>query len=350
MNIIKKSLILVITLSIYSCSGDNSSNTTTVNNSKYIGPGSIWNVVLDNDNNTFNITRQNDINSTIDNTITGSFAKDSSGFIKMTIESSTTGTPAVGSITYAVDIPNYAFILKIDNIDIPLVMIPSGNCPTSDFNSNALMVNNTDGEDATNTNGNFYHTIYLNKSTNEMTFPKAYDLVNHSQQADEDDVIDTSSCENGILQIPEEDSILFFTNNDGYIAQLINGNKEEIIYGLSQKLITAKSNFDADYYGFRYDATNTAKVEAVEFSCTNGVCDGKKLGDAVNNININLSNTVDNPATGFINGTINIGSKSGSIACAIDINTNNTTTKLIACIAQSPDDNTELYSLILASK
>jgi hypothetical protein len=352
MHLIKKITTLILISLLYSCGGGSSTVTeANTSNAKYIGPGSVWNVSLDKSENTFSITRQNDINSAIDNTITGSFTTEANGFIKMTVGASTTGTPAVGSITYAVDIPDYAFVLKMEGVDIPLVMVPSGNCPSADFDSNALMVNNTDGEDATNAAGNFYHTIHLNKATNAITFPKSYDLVNHNLQANEGDSVDVSSCENGVVKLNGgTDGVLFFTNSDGYIAQLIEGGKEEIIYGLSQKSITAKSNFNGDYYGFRYDATNTAKVEAVEFSCVNGVCDGKKLTDGANTISVNLSNNVDTPATGFINGTISIGGNSGSIACAVDISVNNTTTKILSCIAQSPNDNTELYSLILSSK
>lgn len=104
-------LILIVTLALYGCGGG-SKNTSRV----YVAtqaPGDHWEWKLTRPANTFEAKNYgDDLNHTLKNTYGGTFIELPSGFLKITLTSSDDPEAPVGSVAYALEIPNTVLLVK----------------------------------------------------------------------------------------------------------------------------------------------------------------------------------------------------------------------------------------------
>ena len=123
-----------------------------VTGNAYNGPGSKWDVDL-NDDGTFQITRRPDVNSAIDLTIDGTYVRNPMGFVLMTVVSATgVDAPSQGDTAWAIEAEGYALMLYTEG-DSYVPMVKSGTCATEDFTGNWVIARKRSDADATEVDG-----------------------------------------------------------------------------------------------------------------------------------------------------------------------------------------------------
>jgi hypothetical protein len=130
-------------LSVQHCGGASSSNSP----GSYQGAGSLWSATLNPSGNTFTLTHAASVGGAVDQTINGTYATASDGFLVMTVTSSSgtnsTNLPAAGATANALNIPGFMlFVAPIGatNGQNVIPMIATGNCPTSTLTLDWLQV------------------------------------------------------------------------------------------------------------------------------------------------------------------------------------------------------------------
>ncbi|VAW80628.1 hypothetical protein MNBD_GAMMA15-101 [hydrothermal vent metagenome] len=356
---------------IVACGGSSSGAS---GGSSYNGPGSRWNVSLATDNS-FTITRSDTASSPVVLTITGSYTDLPAGFVKLTVggvvaDSAVTDAPSVGDAAYALNVPGYVFFLKpIDpTSDQVIPMVASGNCPSSNMLGNWVNVNLEAGASAADPTTSIYGTFGFDVATGAPSLPSTYSLTQSSLGADN---LSGGTCTDGILILngglgtPETEAYL--TTNGGAIVRTgIDTPNDETddtyIFALAQETIADVANLADEYAGLLFDAAQPggSQISPVSVSCdVAGACTGTIVSDidantlSINTVSINLV-TVDNPEAGFITGTIEVpsggGTVSGNLTCMANINAQGSGKNILSCAGQSPDDNTQLFNVLLISK
>jgi len=351
------SIISMVSL-ISACGGSSSSTATTPQN--YSGPGSKWDVNLAADD-TFIITRRPALNVAVDMTVTGTYTTLPTGFVRLTVGTSsgtaTADLPAVGSEAIALEVPGYAFLLMpLNSTDSQMIpMISSGECPTVDVNANWVIVNGETGRDASSATQDFFGTFAFNVTTLVASLPSMFALDNLFSSLTPDP-LPVGACVDGIMEI--SNGVMFLTSNGGAIVHIGTdtvGNEidDSVIFALGQKAITDVANLDGNYAGILFDESNTGtEINPVKMSCTSGTCIGSIVSDITTGAiqagataTINLTGTPDDKAPGFITGTItdnSAGSTPGNLACMADIDVLGSGKKIISCVGQSPGDATKV--------
>ncbi|VAW78975.1 hypothetical protein MNBD_GAMMA13-221 [hydrothermal vent metagenome] len=378
-NFILKPVTAILTIAssallIVAClDGSGGNNSGSSGGSAYAGPGSRWDVALAGDG-AFSITKRETATTPVVMTVTGTSVELPSGFIKLTVgnvtaDASVTDAPSAGDAAYALNVPGYVFFLKpLDSTDDQVIpMVASGSCPSSNFAANWVNVNVEDDVSANNPLESMYGTFNFDVATGTPTLPSTYSLTQSSLGADN---LAGGSCADGILILNNDqgdsETEVYLANNGGAIVRTGIDTPDETddtyIFGLAQETIADIANVADEYAGLLFDASQLAgdQISPVSVSCNAaGACTGTIVDDIDTNtlstetVTISLT-TVDNPEVGFITGTISVpagaGTVEGALTCMANINAQGTGKNIMSCVGQSPDDNTELFNILLVSK
>lgn len=326
--------------------------------SQYAGPGSKWDVTL-NDDDTFEITRRPSLNEAIDLTVNGTYETLNSGFLLMTVTSASgTDAPSAGDTALALEAPGYAFFLKPlgEGGDQIISMVTAGECPSADINANWVMVKKSSDANANDEGRDFFGTFNFSAGQGAAMLPSRYALSNgfpdQGMQA-----LSGGTCSDGIMEV--EDAVMYLTSNGGAIVH--TGVQEEddasFIFAIAQSEISAIANLDGNYAGFLFDDNNAngQKIELVSMSCASGDCTAQLVEDAEagtlseESVTITLNGNPDGLGNGLITGTIR-NEGTGNLACMADTSVLSTNRKMISCVGQSPGDQTKMFNVLFVSE
>ena len=353
-------LATALSVTFFSACGDSGGGGTKVSSDDYNGPGSKWDISLNNDN-TFEISRRDNSTSPVTFTVTGDWEDSPSGFTILSVGNvEGTGGPSVGDTAWLIDIPGYALLLEPleENSDQFVPAVVAGNCPTNDLSANWVSLRKPDALAANNSVSSFFGTYSYNAGTGNSRLASQRTLTDGFADQGELNIGDVS-CEDGLASISTTQ--MYVTNNGGAIAQTSTNNETQsnFIFALEQKAITNVNNFDGDYIGTMSDGSAAAgsQVFPASMSCTGGTCNGNQLSGpeegatTSNPWTLELSGTVDNLSPGLITGTLSSddSSNNGNVACMIDTDVLDSGVKLISCVAQSPSDNGEIFNVVFKS-
>lgn len=343
-----------------SSSGDSTTNLTTNEATavaSYAGPGSKWDVVL-NDDDTFEITRSESIDAAVGLTVNGTYSKLESGFLKLTVSSAEgENAPSAGDIAYALDVPNYAFFLKpLDaGSDQVIAMVKAGACPTEDVLANWVMVK-SDGA-ADDANRDFFGTFSYDVSTDTPDLPSKYNLSAFGLVSG-GGISGTGSCSDGIMSV--EGAAMYLTDNGGAIVHLDNNTAgdetdDNFVFALNQAALDNNVDTDGTYAGLLFDGsvgTDGERISPVSMDCASLVCTAYIMDDVEANsrsedsVLVSMTTTND-PEPGMATGTINDGGASpGQLACALDATVSSGNGVVITCVGQSPGDNSKMFNVL----
>jgi hypothetical protein len=340
---------------------DNQTNTNdqeTILEQNYNGPGSKWDVEL-TDNN-FRIIRRENIESGINLTVSGTFERLDSGFLKFEVDDATgVDAPEAGDMAWALEVPGYTLFLNpIGEGSQMIPMVSSGECPTEDFSANWVLVKKASDARADEEQRDFFGTFSFTAETGTATLPAKYALQNYTP-LEANQSLSGGDCEDGIMQV--DDALMYLTSNGGAIVQtgLSEPEDSSFIFALSQKAISDINNLDGDYAGILFDDSldSGEKIAPISLSCVSGTCSGNIVTNIDDNTlseeeaaTIVLDGTVDDLADGLVVGTIGIGQETGSLACMADVNVLDSGKKMVSCISQSPNDNSKMFNILFVSK
>ncbi len=369
-NLYKIMAMAAVTATISACSGGSDttattgSGATTVAAAAYSGPGSKWNFNLATDG-TFDIARSAGVGAPVDMTIDGSYSRLSSGFLKLTVGSSTgTNAPAAGETAWAVEVPGYALLVKPiqANSDQIITMVAAGSCPTGDLAANWVLVKQEVGMNASNTQADYTGTFNYNATSGVASLPTKYSIAAPTVDLGAGVLPANGGCVDGIWSF--SDATMYLTNNGGAMVHTFGGSlttedDDNFIFALKQKAIVNVSAMDGEYAGMLFDGAGTAgnKIVPISMSCTSGTCTGANVVnidtgevDATSSVTVSLTGTVDSPQPGIITGIISTGTSTGNVTCMVDIDASGTGKKIGSCIGQAPDDATKMFNVMFVSK
>jgi len=265
----------------------------------------------------------------------------------------------------------YALLLKPSNEDRIIAMLKEGECPTSNLIGNFVvtkkdLVIDTGAPDvgtsgASQAGRDFFGSFVFNVTDGVTTLTNLNSLTAGfpSTIGGTPLALPAGTCTNGIVTL--DDSLVYLTASGGGIVHLglntaSNAADDSFLFGLPQKAITDISSIEGNYAGIIFDDFSDTKVQAVSLTCdSGGDCTGNIVTDVVAGTTagstavLALSGTIDSPSDGNITGTVTIGASTGNLACAADITAAGTSTKVISCVGQSPEDNNYMYNVIFVS-
>ena len=342
---------------LFACGGGDDDDSSAAVASQYAGPGSKWDVVL-NDDNTFTITRRPSLSEAIDLTVEGSYQSLASGFLLMTVASATgTDAPSAGDTALALEAPGYAFFLMPlgGDGDQIIAMVTAGECPSADIDANWVTVKASANTDASATDRDFFGTFNFDVDQSIATLPSRHALSNGFPDQGIHQ-LDSGTCGEGIMEV--DDAVMYLTSNGGAIVHtgIQDTDDANFIFALSQSGITAIANLDGNYSGLLFDdnLASGQKIALVSMSCASGNCTAQIVEDAqagtlsTESVSIALDGTVDELGNGLVTGTIS-NNGTGNLACMADTSVLDTSRKMISCVGQSPGDQTKLFNVLFVS-
>jgi len=352
---------------ISACSGGSDTTaitTTTAAAASYSGPGSKWNFDLATDG-TFSIERSAGVGAPVDMTVGGNYSRLSSGFMKLTVGSSTgTNAPAAGETAWAVEVPGYALLVKPiqSNSDQIITMVAAGSCPTGDLMANWVLVKQDEGMDASNAQSDYFGTFNYNAASGAASLPTKYSIAAPTVDLGAGVLPANGGCVDGIWSF--SDATMYLTDNGGAMVHTFGSDPssevdDNFIFALKQKAIVNVSAMDGDYVGMLFDGAGSTgnKIVPINMSCLSGACTGYNVTnietgayDNTSGVTVSLTGTVDDPETGIITGTISAGGGEVKLTCMVDINASGTGKKIGSCVGQAPDDATKMFNVMFVSK
>lgn len=326
--------------------------------SSYSGPGSNWHYDL-NEDGSFEITRSPVVGAANDLVISGTYQTTAAGFLQMTVDASSgTDAPAVDSSLWALEVPDYALFLSpassSDDRMIPLVQ--GGQCIGSDLANNWINVQARLSADATSPEGSYFGTFNFTAAVGTSDLSTQFALAGgFSDQGSA--TLDPGFCNDGVMSTASSD--IYFSGTGSVMANAFASDQDGgfLLLALPKTTIGSISDYDGSYVGVLTDdgADANQKVLPVSVTCAAGVCSGDIVTDistgatAGQPFTADLFGTINEPASGFATGLINMGGSTGTIACMVDNNVRGTGQRMISCTGQSPIRGYAMLNLILAS-
>lgn len=335
------------------CSSGSSSSGS---NFSYKGPGSNWSASLNADGS-FSLE---ETDSSL--TLGGTYTTTSAGFRKLTVDSSSnTGTVAIGTQAYAIDIPGVVMLLKPITAGSQIItMVKSGACPTADFNANWFITKKDAGASLIGGSAiDVAGTFSYDATTGQAELPYMF-RANATSVGDSigSNNFGTISCSNGIVTIPSQ-AKLFITDNGSAIVRNFGSDNTEggtddgIIVAVPTANLGSVADLNDDYVGllFSGDAGDETPVNATMSGGTITVTEvDPDTGANLGTLGTGSSFTANSPSSGFMKGTATVGMNTGDLICSSTLNVAGSGKKFIFCVGEDPDDNSELFNILLISK
>lgn len=312
-----------------SCGSSNNGSTTT----SYIGAGSQWEVTLNSNGNTFVITHAPSVGGTTDLTVNGTYVSESTGFLQLTVTSSSGAgsggitAPAAGTLLNALNIPGLVFLVSPvgqTNGNIT-AMIPTGNCPSGALNLNWVQLKTPSGFSY----GSSDVFGIFNFSTAGVALVANQYIVEPPFTGSAPTTVGTGTCSGGTVSITNAD--LFLTSGGGAIVHANTSGEgsgnDQIFFALPQTAgpVTVTS-LAGNYAGLAF-ATNTGggfNTQDFPLSMTLAVSGSNVTGSAYQLTDIttgahgtgagtgaNIVINADGNSNGFVTGTIDTSNPAG---------------------------------------
>ncbi len=316
----------------------------------YTGTGSQWDWTLDIAG-TFTATE-----TTLPMTINGTYTRLASGFIKMTVVSSTgTNAPVAGNLAYGLEVPGVALLVKpVSSSESEVItMVAKGKCPTADFSANWIKTQFNPNFDMTSTTSNngddAFGTFGWTQATGTGSVATRYTVAGYTAAAGTQNMAGT--CTAGLMTTSGGAS-MYLTAQGGALIKTASG---DAMFAMPNGTIT-QAALAGNYAGLLFDdyqssgkvrpmvgvATAAGLLSAdaidVETGTKDPLISGSLQMDAVNS-----------PSAGFIKATVTVGSKTGKMACMAAVNVASTEKNIIFCVGQSPGSNQHPFNLLFVS-
>jgi hypothetical protein len=329
----------------------------------YGGPGSAWTATL-RDDGTFTITHADDLDSAVDLTVTGTYSRLTSGFVKLTVTGSVGADgPSNGDEAYGLEIPGFAFLLKPIGEDSNLIpMVATSACPTTNFALNWIVTDKEDSSSASSTSSDFFGTFAYNATTGVSTLPSKYALGGPYTSLGSGTIDGAAACADGIIEFTG--GAIWLTSQGGALVHAPGSgpSNDQVIVAMPQTAITDTSSMGGEYAGLVFDKSESSggriypvAATATETSGSVLTLTGTKITDvdtgttSADSVTITTT-ALDSPSNGFIKATIQAGLDSGVMSCMAAKNVVSSGKNMLFCVSQSPGDNTKMFNLLLVSK
>ncbi len=329
--------------------GDDSDDPTT--SVSFIGTGADSTWLLDiTDNESFDLALKPQPDGTLRVSVDGDYEDLSSGFSRLRVRTANgANAPALETSLPALRLDDHLFLLRHwDNSGRLLPFIPDGGCPTQPFTANWIQLGTPANDLANDAATPFFGVLSHNPVDEEIAITHRHALTEEFPDLGAAEDLATGACEEGFAQ-RDDDHFFFADNGTALINRNIGTSEESLWLALPDTAISA-ADLDGSYIGFWMDNGRAAgdRLWSVTMECAAGDCPVKRITD-ISNLN-SLSNqgfqieldeeALDQPQPGFIPGTtetfIEAITYVRQLACIASDDFNNTGSKLLVCVGQSP--------------
>ena len=362
-----------------SSSSSSSSSSSVDNDLIYRGPGFFsWQLNLEGDDSTFKLKRSATPGADADETIDGSYAEFSNGFLRLSPTASDANLISGNAIT-GIQFGDELTLLQPfrSDTDQLVILAHQSDCPSNSINSNWLLYRqavtlSTDKHTSNHFGTYSYSTIDDGKTNLE----RQYGLSDPTP--DDQDAggigLSTGICNEGLLT--ESNYQYYFSSGASIIAELANTEDDistgetqntQFLLSVEKRTISGSSSYSGSYIGLLYDSgLNTGFQNfPVKGTCDSGSCTLYQVTDTENGAQKDSAYTLDlrstddtelnRPADGFVVGTLTepgSNSDSRTISCSINTDYEDSGEMTIACVGISPgSSNTDkLLNLFLVAK
>lgn len=334
---------------LISC-GDNEDE-SSVSSTNYGGPGSEW-AMSKGDDGSFTVTHAPSPGAAADMTVTGTYETVTSGFMKMTVaDASGTDAPTSGAQAYALEIPNFMFLLKpMDDDGAVIPMVIMGSCPTQDFTLNWIATN-YGGSDAYSTSADIFGVASYSQASSQLNLTAQYSLQSYTDVTNPQSM--SGSCSGGKMTIGSTPDAYMWLSNSG--AVLVKTTHDNGVIVATPQATYTSSNLAGNYIGILFDGAGSSgdKNKLIHGTINSGVSslvisdfssiDAGTVGSTLHTMSIdNHSNKV----TGIMEGTLS----GKETACTVLENAGGTTKTMLFCTAISTTTSTEQLSFLLITQ
>lgn len=331
----------------------------------FFGPGSHWELIIDDGDNTFTLNRSADPTTEATVKLEGSVISLDSGFTQLSVEmtdgddgSSFNTEDEIAMISISDDMVVLA--PPGSDEDQLLVLVSADTCPSSNIRGNWVTYK-LSGDDSPTRTGNAFFGDYQYSTSSYIGYTSNQFNLTDSYTSVDGDTFTGAACGSG-LSIGDDHHQYLGTGDAAVIHTLDadggSGNDFRVVFEARE--ITNRSDLEGSYAGLLYNGgkTSGSKAKVVDMECDSaGLCDVTVLTDFVDdtasdtNYEFELDGTPDGIADGFITGTITTDTDSTpNIACMVNIDIHEEGGKFIACVGQSPDSTSSLFNIFAVAR
>lgn len=323
-----------------------------------------WRLILEN-NSDFSLKKYASPSSSSLYTLTGTFDLLDTGFTQLTITSSKPSNVDVNTISVLSASNHVAFIYPFENNHTQVITtIKADTCPSNGISSENYIryqfsANDDSSSDTQDFVGKFDYVSSTNIDTHTITLSERYNLTNVEEISGDVNII-SETCDDGYVELTN--GVHYLTSDQtAIITQLNDNDEEEILVALASKEISSLSDIEANYAGFIGHSHVDESPYEVIANCEGTFCTVNGLSDISDDSTTTALYTIDfdeqdinQPQEGMIEGNITSldDGEVGHIICHADndINTSDDEdTKIMLCVAQSPEDNSGPMNIFLVA-
>ncbi|MFT7560465.1 MAG: hypothetical protein ACI93R_002385 [Flavobacteriales bacterium] len=339
---------------------DSDTDDDTTSDELFAGPsdGFSWALSLDDDGNSFVLTKKVTPSSTANTArMTGSFRDDDEFFV-LSISSALPSTVTSATIT-GIKISDDIIVLSSFDSALngeTLALIENADCPSSDLSLGwQTLQSEADTEsDEIGFYGNFTYTQGNTTASLGAQHPLNDATISLNATSTSD-----LECADGVAEHDDGDHYLS-SSAVAIVEQLGTNYRRHIAFAHDD--IDAVANLDDDYFGIMRDKEPDDNL-LIKLACSAGECTLSEVIDHEDTSTLTdrytLSFTeddIDEPGDGFLTATLTVidnvvtnpPSAKASCMANVDFPTSSSATlKVLSCVAQAPDDNTKLLSFIV---
>jgi len=340
----------------------------------YQGAGSVVSATLRNDNLTFDYSEAATVSGESSFSVSGTFVRLASGFLKFTITtinscSNADMCPKAGDAAYGMEIPGMAILIKPiggeSNLKPALI---KGFCPTTSMTANWVKLRSRSTNDPTiscnaNVNGadNWFGTFSYDDTTKTAALPASYDLAAYDTCTAHQPSFTSATCTDGAINITQSDGgkvNIYLTKNGGAVVH-VNPDTEDaqIIIGFPVQTLSSLADLEGNYLGLVFSSGNHS-VFPVKGVISGSTITGYKIdadtGERVSGPDgddiLFALGAVNTPSAGFIEvSETTFGGKNMACQAATKVGASANQKTIINCIAQ---DNTAggYFNLLLVQE
>lgn len=354
----------------YSLGGDDEGEFDGVgggsNTRAYFGPGSHWELIIDDEDNSFTLNRSDDPTTEATVKLSGAVFELDNGFTRLSVD--VTNGDDGGNFNEEdeiamISISDDMVVLAPPSADEDqlLVLVSADTCPSSNIRGNWITYK-LNGNDSPSRSGNAFFgdyqystSSYTGFSNNQFNLLDSYDFV-------DGETFTGAACGKG-LSIGDNHHQYLGSGNAAVVHSLdtADGNNYDFRVVFEAREITNRPDLAGSYAGLLYNGGKGegSKTKVIDMECdTAGLCAITALADFVADTDsettyeIELDGTPDGVADGFITGTISTESETSTpnIACMANIDIHEQGGKFMACVGQSPDATTQIFNIFAVSR
>ncbi len=313
----------------------------------YTGAGSNtkWRMVL-NSNGAFAAIESNSSTSVL-----GTYTRDASGFVKISI---TSGAGASAPTTFplnlvGIELPGVAYVMQpiLTSENAMITAVLSGNCPGNSLSHNYVFTQFNASDDLTSAAKGFFGTLTYAQDSGATNTPTYFTLNSGFPAASAGTASMAGICQNGVSTFS---GALDFVMSSGSFIKF-SGSDNSGLLTLPQQAVTLLTNLNSTFAGLVFDGSNNTVFPVQGTLAATGTSAPLVLSN-VNTTDLVTVTTpyktltfgsVDTPSVGFVQGTIG----GTNIACTANISFVGKNS--LVCVGQNPSGATKPVVIILAS-